>query len=351
MPKRLIDGDALWVSDKLEQVPVEYRGDYAWLLPLAQVNGCFECNPTVVWRECYAARRPDRTIEATAAILDAFEAAKMLFRFKLNGKMHGFFIGNEKDGRLPGDAERSKYREPWKSGMLPEKELAKFLGVTRRIASERYRRLLAEVSQRNRRESLIGSGSGSGEVLGSAGDEVLAGGVVEGNDTSVSTPTTPLAPPTTSTQHTTSTTTTTPPVKDKFMEDDFTEVKDEPEPVGKFEELFCRYTAKGFAILFRTLMWDNDDATSTPKNWLDLWEPDFKELLRTVSGIELADVILISQTPKNREYYVHPKPIIKNLDKLREWVKEKKKAMPTLRKEFLAQIARLENEYGSRSRY
>jgi hypothetical protein len=39
MPKRVIDGDSLWVSEKLTTVPEKYRVEYAWILPLAQANG------------------------------------------------------------------------------------------------------------------------------------------------------------------------------------------------------------------------------------------------------------------------------------------------------------------------
>ena len=39
MPKRVIDGDSLWVSEKLTTVPGEVPCGYAWILPLAQANG------------------------------------------------------------------------------------------------------------------------------------------------------------------------------------------------------------------------------------------------------------------------------------------------------------------------
>jgi hypothetical protein len=45
MPKRVIDGEGLWHSDKLALVePPSFRAEYACLLPLALANGVFEAN-------------------------------------------------------------------------------------------------------------------------------------------------------------------------------------------------------------------------------------------------------------------------------------------------------------------
>jgi hypothetical protein len=47
----MIDGEAaLGVSEKLATVPERYRQQYACLLPLVQVKGCFECSVKLVWR-------------------------------------------------------------------------------------------------------------------------------------------------------------------------------------------------------------------------------------------------------------------------------------------------------------
>ncbi len=89
MPKRVVDGDALWVSEKLESVEEKFRAEFAWILPLAQNNGCFESTAMVVWRTAYAALRDAWSKKDVADMLDAFEAAKMLFRFKVDGKEYG----------------------------------------------------------------------------------------------------------------------------------------------------------------------------------------------------------------------------------------------------------------------
>jgi hypothetical protein len=49
---------------------------------------------------CYAYNRPDRKPEDVATILDAFEQAKLLFLWTVDGKTWGYWVGIEKEGRL-----------------------------------------------------------------------------------------------------------------------------------------------------------------------------------------------------------------------------------------------------------
>ena len=43
MPKRVVDGEAVWTSRKLKMIEPEWvRGEYTNLLPLALANGVFE---------------------------------------------------------------------------------------------------------------------------------------------------------------------------------------------------------------------------------------------------------------------------------------------------------------------
>ena len=69
MPKRVVDGDALWRSRKLLLVPIEYRAEYANLVPLADVNGSFECDPASVWSDVYAFNRSNISPDDVAAML------------------------------------------------------------------------------------------------------------------------------------------------------------------------------------------------------------------------------------------------------------------------------------------
>lgn len=122
MPKRIIDGDALWRSHKLSLVqPVSFRAEFANLIPLALANGVFEADPDLIWATAYAYNRPDVSRENVAAILAEFEHVGLLLRWvdvngipkALNGipnegKVWGYWIGIEKPGRLPGQSRQGK---------------------------------------------------------------------------------------------------------------------------------------------------------------------------------------------------------------------------------------------------
>lgn len=128
MPKRVIDGEALWTSRKLALVePTSFRAEYANLLPLAEINGSFEAEPRLVWRTVYAANRPDVTAEQVEQILLAFSQAKMLFLWSKHGRKFGYFVGIEKHGRLPSPS-RLKGKHYKLGPEVPYEELAEFLG-------------------------------------------------------------------------------------------------------------------------------------------------------------------------------------------------------------------------------
>jgi len=128
MPKRMLDGDRLWRSDKLKQVqPESFRAEYANLFALALANGAFECNPDRVWYEVYAYNRPSIRPENVRAILDEFERVKLLFRWHVaSNKQWGFWVGSEKTLPTPAQIAQSRYKsgEP-----VPQEQLAAFLGA------------------------------------------------------------------------------------------------------------------------------------------------------------------------------------------------------------------------------
>jgi hypothetical protein len=74
MPKRVIDGEGVWRSDKFTQVePPSFRAEYTNLLPLALANGSFEVNARCIWSTVYSYNRPDITIAHVEQILAEFE--------------------------------------------------------------------------------------------------------------------------------------------------------------------------------------------------------------------------------------------------------------------------------------
>lgn len=127
MPKRIVDGEGLWRSNKLARVePLRTRAEFANLIPLALANGSFECSPRLVWSQVYSFNRPDVTPEDVELFLKAFEDAGMLFRWTdANGRTWGYFVGIDRPGRLPGKSRKGKNEKIGAEPAIPE--LRKFL--------------------------------------------------------------------------------------------------------------------------------------------------------------------------------------------------------------------------------
>jgi len=101
MPRRVIDFDALWASDKLASCAEWAQSEYAWLYGLADASGSFEMsNLRVIWGRV-AAIRKNLTLERLAEIFDEFIARGLLFTWEENGKRYGHWTGSDVPGRLP----------------------------------------------------------------------------------------------------------------------------------------------------------------------------------------------------------------------------------------------------------
>src|SRR6185312_11763996 len=112
MPKRIIDGEALWGSDRIASVEPEWvRPEYANLIPLALSNGVFEFSVRRVWKDVYAYNRPSMTEKKVAIVLEALRAAKLLFVFQAEGKSWGFWTGIDRPGRLPSRERRGTHEK------------------------------------------------------------------------------------------------------------------------------------------------------------------------------------------------------------------------------------------------
>jgi len=108
MPKRVIDFDALWASDKLASCAEWAQAEYAWLYGLADASGSFEMtNLRVIWGRV-AAIRSSFTIERLAAAFDEFIAHGLLFTWIENGKRYGHWTGSDVPGRLPPPSWRAR---------------------------------------------------------------------------------------------------------------------------------------------------------------------------------------------------------------------------------------------------
>jgi hypothetical protein len=154
MPKRIVDGEAIWTSRKLNAVePPELRAEFANILPLALANGVFEADARLVWSRVYSFNRPDCSIEFVEDLLKEFERVGLLRRWTDAGKTWGFFIGIDKPGRLP-PASRIERRHDV-CGPEPPGKAKEEPAVNGRVASGQ------PVVSQPEANGYVGSGSGS----------------------------------------------------------------------------------------------------------------------------------------------------------------------------------------------
>lgn len=162
MNKRILDGAALWKSDKLARILPEWmRAEYPSWIPLALANGSFEADTRRIWATVYSYNRPDISFDDAEEIKREFCRVGMLFLWPDEGKVWGYFTGIEKPGRLPAKSRLDKKHEP--IGPTPPADaLRSYVELTRAKALD-----AAVVSQWLANGCLgfgfgIGLGSGSG---------------------------------------------------------------------------------------------------------------------------------------------------------------------------------------------
>lgn len=106
MPKRVIDFDAMWGSDKLASCAEWAQAEYAWLYGLADASGCFELtNLRVIWGRVAAIRR-NLSIERLEQVFCEFQNKGLLFVWEHEGKRYGHWTGSDVPGRLPAPSWR-----------------------------------------------------------------------------------------------------------------------------------------------------------------------------------------------------------------------------------------------------
>ena len=140
MPKRVVDGEGVWRSDKLAKVDPDWmRAEFANLIPLALANGTFEAEPRRVWSVVYSYNRPCVTVETVEQILRAYQAAGMLFLWTDSStmKVWGYFPGIEKPGRLPAQSRLKKKHEAI-GPEPPESDLRHYLESTRNSTASQW---------------------------------------------------------------------------------------------------------------------------------------------------------------------------------------------------------------------
>ncbi len=125
MPKRVIDFDALWGSDKLAACAEWAQAEYAWLYGLADASGCFEItNLRVIWGRVAAIRR-NLTIERLEQVFAEFRDRGLLFVWEHQGKLYAHWTGSDVPGRLPAPSWRmrlERFAPP-----VPKQQLAEYM--------------------------------------------------------------------------------------------------------------------------------------------------------------------------------------------------------------------------------
>jgi len=125
MPKRVIDFDAMWGSDKLAACAEWAQAEYAWLYGLADACGCFELtNLRVIWGRVAAIRR-NLSLERLEQIFHEFHDKGLLFVWEENGKRYGHWTGSDVPGRLPAPSWRVRLERLAPS--VPKQKLAEFM--------------------------------------------------------------------------------------------------------------------------------------------------------------------------------------------------------------------------------
>src|SRR6266478_5081151 len=125
MPKRVIDFDAMWGSDKLAACAEWAQAEYAWLYGLADASGCFELtNLRVIWGRVAAIRR-NLSLERLEQIFHEFQDKGLLFVWEVNGKRYGHWTGSDVPGRLPAPSWRIRLERL--APPVPKEQFAQFM--------------------------------------------------------------------------------------------------------------------------------------------------------------------------------------------------------------------------------
>lgn len=319
MPKRLVDGDAIATSKTLKTVREEFRIHYPYLLTLALGNGSFECDSEIIWQQMYALLLPSVTPAFVAEMLDEFERAKMLFRWKVSGKVWGHWVGQLKKGRLPSPSRD----EHWKLGApIPAKKLEKFTG---RLVNQRLTSGQPVATTGNGTGS--GTGDGNGNGIGAGYGDGVGGGTGGGDQAA---PAERIDSIVESPALTFTSTTTTPESNDN-------EGVELEEPKAKpASESIKPHHIRFLTLLLNTLLDDNEHCKEIPPNFRKLWDADFQSMLGQYSLETVTDVVWLSQVPINQKYFVRAQKIKENLDSLIGQIEEDRnqKVMKVLKNKY-----------------
>jgi hypothetical protein len=127
MPRRVIDYEALWASDKIAACAEWAQAEYAWCYGLADANGSFELTNLRVVYARVAAVRKNLPFERFEEIIGEFHAHGLLFIWTAGGKRYGHWTGSDKPGRLPRESRRTARYGPILAPPVPKKALEAYV--------------------------------------------------------------------------------------------------------------------------------------------------------------------------------------------------------------------------------
>ena len=112
MPKRVLDGEGIWGSDKLAKVePVIYRTYYAWLFSLADCYGSFEITNLRMIAGKVNANIPRLTAREVEKVFQEFYKRGLAFIWEHLGRRYLHWTGSMRKGRWPRESRRTKKYE------------------------------------------------------------------------------------------------------------------------------------------------------------------------------------------------------------------------------------------------
>jgi hypothetical protein len=159
MNKRILDGAALWRSDKIARIePKRWRAEYANWIPLALANGVFEADTRRLWATVYSYNRPEILVNDVEDIKREYCRVGLVFFWidEATGKVWGFFVGIDKAGRLSPES-RIKKKHVETGPTPPADALRRYIELTS------AKPLDSSVVSHWLTNGCLGSGSGSGK--------------------------------------------------------------------------------------------------------------------------------------------------------------------------------------------
>jgi hypothetical protein len=147
--------EKLWTSEKIRNIqPKEWQPEYAWLYPIALVDGTFECQPRLIWAQAYACNREEWSPEKVAQLLDELERVGLLQRSTAeDGKVWGRWAGSEKFSPTKEHIESHRYKTG-RPDLFPNAPLRSSASAA------------PALPQRSTGQSRLGVGVGSGIGIG-----------------------------------------------------------------------------------------------------------------------------------------------------------------------------------------